>query len=52
MPLVNIFLGEVVFGGVGSGLYGMLMFLVASKTKPGAGTAPPSQRPSELAAVR
>ncbi len=26
VPLVNIQLGEVVFGGVGSGLYGMLVF--------------------------
>jgi K+-transporting ATPase ATPase A chain len=28
MPLVNMMLGEVVFGGVGSGLYGMLIFVV------------------------
>jgi K+-transporting ATPase ATPase A chain len=28
VPLVNIMLGEVVFGGVGSGLYGMLVFVV------------------------
>jgi K+-transporting ATPase ATPase A chain len=28
VPLVNIQLGEVVFGGVGSGLYGMLLFAV------------------------
>ena len=28
VPLVNIELGEVVFGGVGAGLYGMLMFAV------------------------
>lgn len=28
VPLVNIELGEVVFGGVGSGLYGMLIFVV------------------------
>jgi K+-transporting ATPase ATPase A chain len=28
VPLVNIELGEVVFGGVGSGLYGMLMFAI------------------------
>jgi K+-transporting ATPase ATPase A chain len=28
VPLVNMELGEVVFGGVGSGLYGMLMFAV------------------------
>ena len=26
MPLVNIQLGEIIFGGVGSGLYGMLLF--------------------------
>jgi potassium-transporting ATPase potassium-binding subunit len=30
VPLVNIMLGEVVFGGVGSGLYGMLIFVVMS----------------------
>ncbi len=28
VPAVNIELGEVIFGGVGSGLYGMLMFAV------------------------
>ena len=28
VPMVNIELGEVVFGGVGSGLYGMLLFAV------------------------
>ena len=28
VPLVNIQLGEVVFGGVGAGLYGMLMMVV------------------------
>src|SRR5208337_2027053 len=28
--LTNIMLGEVVFGGVGSGLYGMLIFVVLS----------------------
>jgi K+-transporting ATPase ATPase A chain len=28
IPLVNILLGEVVFGGVGSGLYGMLVFVI------------------------
>ncbi len=28
VPLVNIMLGEVVFGGVGSGLYGMLLFVI------------------------
>ncbi len=28
MPLVNIELGEVIFGGVGSGLYGMLLFAI------------------------
>ncbi|MBI3890026.1 MAG: potassium-transporting ATPase subunit KdpA [Candidatus Wallbacteria bacterium] len=30
VPLLNIQLGEVVFGGVGSGLYGMLVFVVLS----------------------
>ena len=28
VPLVNIQLGEIVFGGVGSGLYGMLVFII------------------------
>ena len=28
VPLVNIELGEIVFGGVGSGLYGMLVFVI------------------------
>ncbi len=28
VPLANIMLGEVVFGGVGSGMYGMLVFVV------------------------
>jgi K+-transporting ATPase ATPase A chain len=28
VPLINMQLGEVVFGGVGSGLYGMLVFVV------------------------
>ncbi len=30
VPLVNIELGESVFGGVGAGLYGMLMFAILS----------------------
>jgi K+-transporting ATPase ATPase A chain len=30
VPLVNIMLGEVVFGGVGAGLYGMLVFVILS----------------------
>ncbi|HPO13651.1 MAG TPA: potassium-transporting ATPase subunit KdpA [Candidatus Hydrogenedentes bacterium] len=30
VPLVNILLGEVVFGGVGAGLYGMLIFVLLS----------------------
>jgi potassium-transporting ATPase potassium-binding subunit len=30
VPLSNIMLGEVVFGGVGAGLYGMLIFVVLS----------------------
>ena len=28
VPLINIQLGEVIFGGVGAGLYGMLIFVV------------------------
>jgi K+-transporting ATPase ATPase A chain len=30
VPLSNIMLGEVIFGGVGAGLYGMLIFVVLS----------------------
>jgi potassium-transporting ATPase potassium-binding subunit len=30
VPLVNIQLGELVFGGVGAGLYGMLVFVLVS----------------------
>jgi K+-transporting ATPase ATPase A chain len=30
VPMVNMQLGEVVFGGVGSGLYGMLMFAIVA----------------------
>jgi len=28
VPLVNIMMGEIIFGGVGAGLYGMLVFVV------------------------
>jgi potassium-transporting ATPase potassium-binding subunit len=28
VPLVNIFVGEVIYGGVGSGLYGMFFYIV------------------------
>src|SRR5579883_3046366 len=28
VPLINILLGEIIFGGVGSGLYGMLLFAI------------------------
>jgi potassium-transporting ATPase potassium-binding subunit len=28
VPLVNLFVGEVIFGGVGSGLYGMFFYVV------------------------
>ena len=30
IPLANIMLGEVVFGGVGAGLYGILIFIILS----------------------
>ena len=30
VPLVNIMLGEVVFGGVGAGLYGIVVFVILS----------------------
>jgi K+-transporting ATPase ATPase A chain len=28
VPMINIMLGEIIFGGVGSGLYGMLLFAI------------------------
>jgi K+-transporting ATPase ATPase A chain len=28
IPIINIMLGEIIFGGVGSGLYGMLLFAI------------------------
>ena len=28
VPLVNMMLGEIIFGGVGAGLYGMLMYII------------------------
>jgi K+-transporting ATPase ATPase A chain len=30
IPLINIMLGEIVFGGVGSGLYGVLIYVILS----------------------
>ena len=30
IPLINMQLGEVVFGGVGSGLYGMIVFVIVA----------------------
>src|ERR1700746_3328158 len=30
VPMVNIMLGQVIFGGVGAGLYGMLVFVILS----------------------
>ncbi|ACO31481.1 MULTISPECIES: potassium-transporting ATPase subunit KdpA [Acidobacterium] len=30
VPLTNIMLGEIVFGGVGAGLYGMLVFVIVA----------------------
>jgi potassium-transporting ATPase potassium-binding subunit len=30
VPLVNIMLGEIIFGGVGAGMYGMLVFIILS----------------------
>jgi K+-transporting ATPase ATPase A chain len=30
VPMVNIMLGEITFGGVGSGLYGMLLFAIVA----------------------
>ncbi len=30
VPLVNMMLGEIIFGGVGSGLYGFLLFAIVA----------------------
>ncbi len=30
VPMVNILLGEIIFGGVGAGMYGMLIFVIVS----------------------
>ncbi|HEY6252440.1 MAG TPA: potassium-transporting ATPase subunit KdpA [Candidatus Angelobacter sp.] len=30
VPLVNIMLGEIIFGGVGAGMYGILIFIIVS----------------------
>jgi K+-transporting ATPase ATPase A chain len=30
IPIVNMMLGEIIFGGVGSGLYGMLLFAIVA----------------------
>ncbi len=30
VPMVNIMLGEIIFGGVGSGLYGILLFVIVA----------------------
>ncbi len=35
MPLANMMTGEVIFGGVGSGLYGMLLFVILTSSSPG-----------------
>jgi K+-transporting ATPase ATPase A chain len=30
VPMINIMLGEIIFGGVGSGLYGMMLFVIVA----------------------
>jgi K+-transporting ATPase ATPase A chain len=30
VPLINMHLGEIIFGGVGAGLYGMIVFIIVS----------------------
>jgi K+-transporting ATPase ATPase A chain len=30
IPMLNIMLGEIIFGGVGSGLYGIMMFVIVA----------------------
>jgi K+-transporting ATPase ATPase A chain len=34
VPMINIQLGEIIFGGVGSGLYGMLLFVISRSSSP------------------
>ena len=46
VPLVNIMLGEVSPGGVGAGLYGMLIFALSRCSSPGSWSA---ERPSTSA---
>ena len=35
IPLINMQLGEIIFGGVGAGLYGMLLFAILASSSPG-----------------
>ena len=34
VPLINIQLGEIIVGGVGAGLYGMLLFVICRSSSP------------------
>ena len=34
VPLINIQLGEIIVGGVGAGLYGMLLFVIIASSSP------------------
>ena len=34
VPMINMQLGEVIFGGVGAGLYGMLVMIVLASSSP------------------
>ena len=47
VPLFNIQLGEVVFGGVGAGLYGMLVFVVLAVFLTGLMVGPDSRIPRQ-----
>jgi K+-transporting ATPase ATPase A chain len=34
IPLINIQLGEIIVGGVGAGMYGMLLFVILRSSSP------------------
>ena len=47
VPLVNIFIGEVIFGGVGSGIYGMIFFIVHRGVRRGPDGRPDARVPGQ-----
>ena len=47
VPLVNMMTGEVIFGGVGSGLYGMLLFVLLARVHRRADGGPDARVPGK-----